>query len=91
MPSTDDSLAVVTFCSAAPESVTRGFRVPSSPPMGRSSIRKQAATAEIQKEGKLTGIKRLPGKLTDPPSAVASPHHSMPQHVPDAEVKGYLR
>lgn len=77
MPLADDSWAVVTLCSAAPELVTRGFRVPSSPPTGCNSVRKQAATAAIRKEGKLTWHHNAPRKdrwltLTLPPPILSS-------------------
>lgn len=72
LPSTDDSLTVVTLRSAAPELVTRGVRAPSAPPTGLDSVRKQAATAEIPKEGKRTWHQKAPRKadcltLTLPP------------------------
>lgn len=55
----------------------RGFRVPNSPPTGCNSVRKPAATAAIQKEGKPTWQHQSPRKdhwltLTLPPPALSS-------------------
>lgn len=90
LPSADDSWAVVTLCSAAPEPVTRGFGVPHSPATDAQCQEAGCHCCEERRETNLALKGSQEGTrltLTLPPPDLTAPT-PFPWRPSDAELEG---